>query len=1078
MSLIEDLKRIDVSGIVDARGSLSASISGPQISGIVNGGAASNVLGGLGSSIDALRADIPDGAALLQPLAKAIEGLAGHFDAGHLPIAELGKGIEQGLDFITALTGSITGDPSDFGKIFGTPLGSAMKLVGDHAGQAGQLLGAGADAFSALADGELPREPKAVVALLAEVLLPLPHATLSGGRAALDGLLHATAAIRLPEGRLAGLVSALDAVGEARTDAAFDAALVAIDRARANTIAVLNDDLQFLATQAAKLRPAELLAPLARAGAELQLGREGVIEFFDGFRHSLDDLRAMLANLDYPGLRDRIDKLAPMLEQQARAILEDPVDRAVIEAKDFVRRKLRELPVRALRQEISDFLHGLAHRIEAAGLDGPARTAHETLTAIAAKIDPAGLTAAVKAALADVTAALHAALDGVIKALDTIVAGIDALAGEAKEVLGKVSDALATFQTLIDGIDSEIAALGIDTVRDQVVDHLHKLRETVSKLLSSVPLPEPLKAQVGQLARLIEGIDLDDMFKPVREAAAALQIPDLLAADIHQGLAEAARVVNNLIPASLAKDISAETGKFLETVRGFDPVKLLPDVHGYLDGAAQLIEGLDPRPAAETIRGPFEAALAAFDKLHPARLLEPVTSGYDALVAKIPVPEARTVVTGLRSSFDAAGTVAARAIVEPAARSAGAAGGQSVTTPAGAADKPAPVAEPPDVTLDNVRAGDALRMLGAIPARARATLMQLEAGPAGDAMRALDGLAAGLARQARGLAGALKAAGDRLDADFDALLAALGPAQLRTQFALQARFSTDSAHFKASFEVVGKAAPAALRAELTAAFNPARAALHALLSGHGSLVADLNRLAAGLEATPLARLEGDLGGLLAALDPEPLAKDLDELVHDVLAMTPKLAAELLPTVRTFVERLKALINHFNPGAQAQKFLAVIDVVREEFELLDPHRLVTELAEVHGAIKATLTAYDPRALAADLAAITQNAAKSLHALDPKTLLGDLDFLGDITAKLAAADPGARLANVGSELADVGRRLEAVDLEGLIAAVNKLGPELVKDFEAMIEALKKEIVALLESLRYAGGSVSVSASVSVS
>ncbi|MBL7599350.1 hypothetical protein INQ10_25320, partial [Escherichia coli] len=60
------------------------------------------------------------------------------------------------------------------------------------------------------------------------------------------------------------------------------------------------------------------------------------------------------------------------------------------------------------------------------------------------------------------------------------------------------------------------------------------------------------------------------------------------------------------------------------------------------------------------------------------------------------------------------------------------------------------------------------------------------------------------------------------------------------------------------------------------------------------------------------------------------------------------------------------------------------------------------------------------------------------------------------------------------------LRAIDIGALIAAVNGLGPELVENFEALIEALQDEIVALLDALRYAGGSgsASVSASVSIS
>ncbi|NWN27598.1 hypothetical protein GY662_22620, partial [Escherichia marmotae] len=83
-------------------------------------------------------------------------------------------------------------------------------------------------------------------------------------------------------------------------------------------------------------------------------------------------------------------------------------------------------------------------------------------------------------------------------------------------------------------------------------------------------------------------------------------------------------------------------------------------------------------------------------------------------------------------------------------------------------------------------------------------------------------------------------------------------------FALQANFSANTARFKASITVVAAASPSAMRAELETAFAPARAALHRLFTGSGGVVADLDRLAACLEATPLARLEGDLDGLLAA----------------------------------------------------------------------------------------------------------------------------------------------------------------------------------------------------------------------
>ena len=195
----------------------------------------------------------------------------------------------------------------------------------------------------------------------------------------------------------------------------------------------------------------------------------------------------------------------------------------------------------------------------------------------------------------------------------------------------------------------------------------------------------------------------------------------------------------------------------------------------------------------------------------------------------MPVPEAETLVKGVRASFDAAGNVAARAVVEPAARSAGGQGGDGVATP-GAAP---PVAEIPPPVGD-VRAGDAIRMIGAVPARVRAALQALEAGPAGDVMRALDGLAGGLASQLRGVASAMNAVSGRLDGEFDSLLSALGPAQLAAQFALHAN-SPDAGRLTLSLDAVARQ-PAALRADLAGALR--RCAPPPAVADGGSLAAD------------------------------------------------------------------------------------------------------------------------------------------------------------------------------------------------------------------------------------------------
>jgi uncharacterized protein (DUF2267 family) len=747
-----------------------------------------------------------------------------------------------------------------------------------------------------------------------------------------------------------------------------------------------------------------------------------------------------------------------------------PIDQAVEAAKEFVRRTLRQIPIRDLRNELTKFLHGAAAAINNANLDAPVEAVRNALTSVQHALDPSTITGQIHDALQTVNNTIGHALDGIISALNTVQQRVDELAGEAEAILGRVADALAAFQQAIDGIATAIDNLGIEQIERQLVDKLTQLREAASDLLSNVPIPEPLRPQIEQLISLLEGVDFDQVFEPVRNAVAELRIPDDVSETVTQGLAEAKRVIENLIPAELISSIQAEVNHALDAIRGFNPASLLPDVSQYLDQAAHLVEQLDPRALAEQIRGPFQAVLDIVDRAHPDRLLAPVIEAYDSLLGRIPAPDPQSAATGLVAGLQGAGRLAGRAVVEPARRMTG---GDNTEIADPESQQPSATLPPP---RSDVHAGDAIRLLGYIPARVRELLRTLEAGPAGQVLAQVDALCGGLARDIRQVQAALYEVGRRLDANFEEFLIPLGPAQFRAQLAIQANFG-NAANFQASLDVVALAGPAAIRRELAETVAAVRATAQEIAgAAGGSVGAALERTAVALESSPMAHLAGDLDGLLAALDPEPIAVEMDALVDRIIALTPQLVSELLAGMRTFVTRLQAVIAHYNPGAQAQKFLAVLDVLREELDVLNPRRLAAELAELHGAIRATLAAYDPRALAEEFAATTRAIAQSIRSLNPQELLGDITFLQDAVDRIAQANPAERLAGVGAALTAVGERLGEINLGHLIESVNQLGPRLETAFEQLIQAVRQEIVALLESLRYASGSASASVSVS--
>jgi len=1074
MSLLTELQSLNVDGIVNGRGSIRAAVQTPDVQALVSGGAAANALGGLGRNLQRVQGSFSSPEALLRPVVDAVTQVGGTFDFSLLPVGRYADAVREGATVVSRLVTNLSANPTDFGKVFGGSLGDALKLVQDKTAGFGGTLAQRAGNFAEVVRmvEQAPRDAQPLAELAVEVILPFPRASLIGLRDGVSGLLSATAQLSLPTDRTSGLVAALDAVASAAAtaDAArVNAALAQLCQVRDHTLGVVRDDLAFALEQINRLRVPQLLGALQSMTATIEAGRQSVIDFLNDFRVQIAASRESIENLDPARVREFLQQFPVQVEQRAREALERPIDEAVARTKEGVRELFRQLPVRELRAELSRFLHDAARALEAANLAGPANTVRGALQDIAGQLSSGALTAQVQQALQQVNATLTVALDGIIAPLETIANEVNHLADQAQGILDRVATGLADFQKAIDGVKTAIDNLGLEQVGQQVVESLSKLRETAEDLLKNVPLPEPLRPQVEQLISMLEGIDFEELLEPARKVAEELRVPPDVAATVEGGLAEAKRVIENLIPAQLIASIEEEVKAALDTVRGFNPASLLPDVSGFLNEAANAIERLDPRPIAEQIRGPFQSVLDLVDRAEPHLLLAPVIQAYDSVLGSLPAPSPIASATSMVNAIDSAGRVMGRAMVEPIRHL-----DPSSQSEVGDPSIPAPV-EPTQST--DVRAGDAIRLLGYIPGKLRDALHALEAGPAGDVLARIDALCGGLARQLRQVQAALHEVQRRLDAAFDQLLLPVGPAQLRAQLAIQGNFST-AANLSVSLDLVAQAGPGALRSVLRESLEAVRATARDTAShAGGDFARSLEQAATALESSPLAHLTGSLDGFLAALDPEPIAAEMDALVGVILAKTPAVLTEVAADARAAVARLRAVVNALNPMAQAQKFLSVLEIIRDELDVLNPRRLADELAELHGVLRADIAAYDPMLLAEELAGVTRGIATQIRALNPQTLLGDLNFLQAAVDRIEAANPVTRLQGVGASLMAVGERLGEIDLDDLIESVNQLGPRLVDAFGETLDGIRNEIVALLQSLRFATGSASVSAQVSV-
>jgi hypothetical protein len=1075
MSVLDDLREIDLGAVVDARGSISAVVDGEQLTAILAQPVGAAALGSLGQALGSVQEALAHPASLLDDVIAALP------DVAHLPgldaidlddwEAAIRIGAGMAAEVLAAVRGDLSGVTRQITAAGGDRVRGGRVAMADYAR-------VGIDELARLrrlidmVEAGVPTDPAAFADIAVDVLLPVPRVEIARLRAAVTGALGAAGAAALPSTRASGLLEAYAAVtaaAEAGDAAAVRRALAALEQARATTVAAIQGDLRFAVERLSAVQPPAVLEVLGQASAALAGGRTGILEFLEQFRIELRAARAAIGGLDPEAVRGVLDDFFAALDNRIEAQLVAPVDARVRALEAWIRELLADLPLRALRTGLTRAVRDAAAAIEAADLDGPADAALGELRRLRTTIQGLDVGAVVRDALEEIERVLSEALEPILDALGDIGAAVDGVAGSAQEVVDEAVGVITSLAEVIAEARRTLDELPIEQATQQVVDTVRGVRGNVEAVLGVVELPEGLRPAIEQLTEEVRAIDLEAaLIAPLDQAMRAFDVVGDVG--LPEMVDEVRQVLSNLVPAQLAAELQAELDGVIEGIRSFRPDALLDELEGYLRAAASEFEQVDLDPLAARVQAPFDQLLAGFDALRPTTLLQPLLAAFDELVDTSGVGEP----TELATSLITAATDAAAGLAAPLAA-------QVERLAPGQLERAEP--RPPDASAPRTPPGDIVRLFGYLPARLRAALMELSGEARQAALDAVDALCGGLAAGLRELPGALQAAGGRLEGELDQLLAPLAQAQVRAQLAVRARFSAPGVSADASLDVdaavavLASAGPGALREAVAGTLDLATGTAHDLathVAGAGGLV-DVAALA--LERSPLGQLGRDVDAFLAALDPEPLAAELDAFVDAAVARLPDFVTELGDELERALLRCQQMLLDHNPAMLLQRFLSVLDVVRAEVDVLNPHALVAELDPLHAAARSVLASYDPRRLVAELEGILAAVAGAIRTIDLDAVpgAGELPGMAQLVERVEAAVPLRALAEVGTSLDAAGEQLGTIDLTGLVEEIEQLRPRIRTTMEQALGTIQAELVALLEAVRYQSASASGQVSV---
>ena len=1091
MSLISELKGLDLSAIVDAKASVSLAVNTPDLQKILNEGAVTSMMGSLGGTLSSLQTSLdikPED--MIEPLAKAIQELAGQVNVTDIPIADLLKAVADGAEILAGLIGGLNGDLNEISVPGNDTLGKVFEKAGGPIGDYAMKTVENLSSYRAIVnvvESGIPKDASALAELGIKILLPVPQQTLEQVHGQIGTVLQGLQDFSIPTARINGMVQILGQVrvaAQAGNAASVQAALNELQQIRQSTIQHIGSDLRTMLQKLEALRIEDKLQAVASATSVFQNLKPGAIEELETWRKMIAEVRAQVNSVDPQQGLAELSAMLDKVETEALKRIGGLFDEQAIKLENWVRGLLREIPLRKYRNLITSQILLVAEKINGAKLDQVSKSIRggiDELTEIIEKLD---LQALVGNATGEVENAIKSALDSLEAALGDITTRINEIADQVNTILGQAITGLKSFREAVDEAQARLAEANIEGAKQEVIETLESFRKEAEKLLSSVPIPEEMRPVVDQLIKSVESVDVQKAIgDPLKAVAEQIKLPEEIGVTVSDGLETIADVVSSVIPKQVGEELTQEIDKLFQELNNIDISGVTSGVSAQLDQVASLLEKIDPVSMVEPASEVFDKILGQLDRIHPRILLKPVIDAYDKILGSIPIPDAETINSRVGKIASTAGETAARAAAEPMKQLAGK--DASLPPRVEGDQQPAPAngnqALPPG--FDKVKPGDVIRMIGFLPAKLKEALGALEAGPAGDVLQKLQELCRGLAENIRKVQGAVIEVDHKIESALDDVLIQLTHEQLETQLALKAGFSASAGgsnfDLNASVALVGSVGPGSLREALAPELELIQKCskrTSRVLSG--GVAHQLEIIATNLESCALTHIGSDLQSLLDSLDPEPIAAELDGLVLDIVNKTMSTIGSVEAEVKSLFARLETLIKTFNPGAQAHKYLKVLNVLREELDLLNPSRLADELGEVHAAIRASLNAYHPRVFAQEFSELLVATALQVRSLDPAGFMPDLSGIQAQINRVPGLLPLDALNSVGASLETVGNELREIDVHAMIETINGLAPAVSDAVTDTIEALQTEIKKLLESIKYASQSGGASASISVS